>query len=282
MKRILTYLACLPLLIFFQGCEKDIMGYEGREGVYFAVRHSTNPFLPDKWPFQPYSTVEFARFANDEVDFPVKVMITGPVKDYDRTFRVEVNPDSTTAIAGEHYAPLQALWTIPAGAISTNIIVKVKRRPDLQQSMKTLGLRLVPTEHFSLSFPEWDAIPEYNSGTVVPEFDASLHTLRLNDVLVRPAVWSGSIQPGNFESGLLGMFSREKMNFLSENLGLKYEDFASESTMPMARMLVIASDATAILIQRKDAGTPVLEADGRLMFIGSVPWRSYIGVPYTF
>lgn len=281
MKRILTYLVCLPLLILFQGCEKDIMGYEGREGVYFAVQHG-NTFLPNLWPFQPYSTVEFARLANDEVDFPVKVMITGPVKDYDRTFRVEVNPDSTTAVAGEHYAPLQALWTIPAGAISTNVIVKVKRRPDLQESMKTLGLRLVPTEHFSLSFPEWDAIPENTSGTVVPEFDASLHTLRLNDVLVQPAVWSGSIQAGNRESGLFGVFSRKKMDFMSENLGLKYEDFASAATMPMARMLLIASDATAILIQRKDAGTPVLEADGRLMFIGSVPWTSYIGVPYTF
>lgn len=279
MKRILTYLVCLPMLVFFAGCEKEIMGYNGREGVYFAVQHG-NAFLPNLWPFQPYSNVDFARLAKDEVDFAVKVMITGPVKDYDRTFRVEVNPDSTTAVAGEHYTPPKALWTIPSGAISTNVIVRVKRRPDLQENIKTLGLRLVATEDFSLSFPEWDAIPENSAGTVVPEFDASLHTLRLNDVLVQPAVWSGSIQPGNRESGLFGVFSRKKMEFLTESLGLKYEDFASTATMPMARQLLIASDAGTILIQRKDAGTPVLEADGRLMFIGSVPWTSYIGVPY--
>lgn len=279
MKRILTYLICLPLLLFLAGCEKDIMGYKGREGVYFAVQHG-NTFLTNLWPYQPYSTVEFATVPTNEVDFPLKVMITGPVKDYDRTFRVEINPDSTTATAGVHYEPLKALWTIPAGAISTNVIIKVKRSPDLLDNTKTLGLRLVPTEHFSLSFPEWDAIPENTSGTVVPEFDASLHTVRLRDVLVQPAVWSGSIQPGNKESGLFGVFSRKKMDFLSEALGLKYEDFASTAIMPMARQLLIASDATAILIQRKDAGTPVLEADGRLMWMGSVPWSSYIGVPY--
>ena len=279
MKRILTYLVCLHLLLFFTGCEKEIMGYKGREGVYFAARNGSK-FLPNLWPYLPFSDVDFATLAEEEVDFPVKVMITGPVKDYDRTFRVEVNPDSTTALAGEHYAPVKELWTIPAGAISTDVMVRVKRTPDLQETVKNIGLRLVATEDFSLSFPEWDAIPEYTAGTVVPEFDASLHTLKLNDFMVTPAVWSGSIQAGNRESGLMGVFSRRKMDFLSEKLGLAYEDFASADTMPMARMLLIASDATAILIKLKDAGTPVLESDGRLMFIGSVPWTSYIGVPY--
>ncbi|TKC06187.1 DUF4843 domain-containing protein [Pedobacter frigoris] len=280
MKRLLIYLVFAQALIFLSGCEKEIMSYKGREGVYFAVRNGLQS-LPNLWPYQPYSNVDFARLAKDEVEFPVKVMITGPVKDYDRNFKVEVNPDSTTAIARQHYTAIKELWTIPAGATSTNIIVRLKRTPDLQNVIKNLGLRLVANEHFSLSFPEWDAIPEFTSGTVVPEFDASLHTLRLNDVMVQPVVWSGSIQPVNRESGLMGVFSRKKMEFLTSNLGVKYEDFASTDIMPMARQLLIASDAAAILIRLKDAGTPVLEADGRLIFIGAVPWTSYIGVPYV-
>lgn len=280
MKRIVIYLVFVHLLAFLAGCKKDIMGYEGKEGVYFAVRHG-NPFLSNIWPYQPSSTVEFTRLAKDEVDFAVKVMITGPVKDYDRTFRVEINPDSTTATAGEHYTIPKEVWTIPAGAVSTDLILKVRRKTDLQEVIKTVGLRLVATENFALSFPEWDAIPEYNSDYVVPEFDASLHTIRLSDLMVTPAVWSGSIQSGNRESGLFGIFSRRKMEFLSQYFGLKYEDFASLATMPMARQLLIASDATAVLIRLKDAGTPVLENDGRLMWMGSVPWTSIIGVPYA-
>lgn len=280
MKRIVTYLICLHLMLIFIGCEKEIMAYKGAEGVYFSVRDG-NQFLPNLWPYVPNSTVEFTRLAKDEVDYAVKVAITGPVKDYDRSFRVEINPDSTTALVGEHYTIPKESWIIPAGAISTNVILKVKRRPDLQDVIKTVGLRLVATEHFALSFPEWDAIPEYTSGTVVKKFDASLHTVRLSDLMVTPAVWSGSIQPVNKESGLFGIFSRKKMDFLSQYLGLKYEDFANLATMPMARQLLIASDATAILVRLKDAGTPVLEADGRLMWMGSVPWTSYIGVPYA-
>ncbi len=280
MKRILIYLIFAHLLVSFSACEKDIMGYEGKEGVYFAVRHGSQ-FVTNRWPYQPFSVVEFSQLTKDEVDVPLTVSITGPVKDYDRTFRVEINPDSTTAILGEHYTIPNENWTIPAGAISTNVILKVKRRPDLLDQIKTVGLRLVATQHFSLSFPEWDAIPEYTSGTVVPKFDASLHTVRLSDMMVTPAVWSGSIQPGNKESGLFGIFSRKKMEFLTQYLGLKYEDFSSPANMPMIRMLVIASDATAILVRLKDAGTPVLDSDGRLMWMGSVPWTSIIGVPYA-
>lgn len=280
MKKILTYLVCFHLLTLFGGCKKDIMGYKGREGVYFDMRYGTIELLKNSWPHQPATNVDFVKLTGNTIDFAVKVTITGPIKSYDRSFHVEVNPDSTTAVLNQHYETLQEKWVIPAGAISTNVIVRLKRTPDLQETVKTLGLRLVPTADFSLSFPEWDAIPAFSSGVVVPKFDASLHTLRLNDLMVTPAVWSGSIQPGNRESGLFGVFSRKKMEFLSQYLGLKYEDFANTTTMPMARQLLIASDATAILIRLKDAGTPVLETDGRLMWMGSVPWTSIIGVPY--
>ena len=255
------------------------MEYEGREGVYFAVQHGTPGRAESSWPFQPYSNVDLVNLGDDN-SFPVKVMITGPVKDYDRTFRVEVNPDSTTAVLGQHYEALQDQWTIPAGAISTTVQVRLKRAPDLQEMERTLGLRLVATRDFSLSFPEWDAIPALDGGTIVPKFDATLHTLRLNDVMVRPKIWSGSIQGGNREAGALGVFTRKKMDFLIENLGLTYADFASAEIMPQVRLILISNDAAAILIQRKNAGNPVLEDDGRLMFIGSVPWTTYIGVPW--
>lgn len=280
MTKILTYLVCFHLLLFSWGCNKDIMGYTGREGVYFDMRYGTQELLKNSWPHQPATNVDFVKLSGDAINFAVKVTITGPVKSYDRSFRVAVNPDSTTAVLGQHYEAVQEQWTIPAGAISTNVIVRLKRTPDLQEKVKTLGLRLVPTSDFSLSFPEWDAIPAFKEGVVVPKFDASLHTLRLNDLMVTPAVWSGSIQPGNKESGLFGIFSRRKMDFLSEYLGLKYEDFANTTVMPMARQLLVASDATPILVRLKDAGTPVLEADGRLMWMGTVPWTSIIGVPY--
>lgn len=280
MKKLIVY-TLLFLLSAFMGCKKEMMSYEGKEGVYFAVQHGLKSLSINSWPYQPYSNVEFVSIGKSTVDYPIKVMITGPTKDYDRTFRVEVNPDSTTAIAGQHYEPLQAEWKIPAGSTTTDITIRLKRTVDLETKAITMGLRLIPTKDFQLAFPEWDAIPTLTGGTIVPEFDASLHTLRINDFMVQPAVWFGSIQPVNKESGLFGVFTRRKMQFLIDNLGLKYEDFASTTTMPQARALLVASDAAILLRQRFDAKKPVLEEDGRLMFIGSVPWTSIIGVPWV-
>ena len=281
MKKLLVYILVLPLALFLSGCQKEMMEYKGKEGVYFAVQHGTKSLSINSWPFQPFSDVAFVSIGKNEVDFPVKVMITGPVKNYDRVFRLAVNPDSTTAIEGQHYVPLQTEWKVPAGKIMVDVNIRLKRSPDLETKAVTLGLRLVETNDFKLSFPEWDAIPNLTGGVVVKEFDASLHTLRINDLMIQPAIWPGSIQPVNRESGLFGVFTRKKMQFLIDNLGLKYEDFASAETMPQARYLLVASDAAEILKARFNANNPVLEDDGRLMFIGSVPWTSIIGVPYV-
>jgi len=185
------------------------------------------------------------------------------------------------AVLGQHYEAIAREWKIPAGAIATTIKIRLHRTPDLETVPKTLGLRLISGPQLSLSFPDWNAIPSLDGGPVVAKFDASLHTLKINDIMVQPAVWSGSIQPGNKESGLFGVFTRKKMEFLEENLGLKYEDFASTAVMPMVRQLLISSDATAILVKRFNEKRPVLEADGRLMWMGTVPWTTIIGVPYV-
>jgi hypothetical protein len=99
--------------------------------------------------------------------------------------------------------------------------------------------------------------------------------------MMQPAVWSGTLQAGNRESGLFGVFTRKKMEFLMENFGLTYEEFASTETMPMVRQMLISSDGAAILIKRLNEKNPVLEDDGRLMWMGSVPWTSYLGIPYV-
>jgi hypothetical protein len=281
MKKIILYLIIVPIVALVSSCKKEIMEYKGTEGVYFAVRWGNVFGNENKYPYQPFSSVDFVRIAQDFVEYPLNVSITGPVKDYDRTFILEVNPDSTTAVLGRHYDAPKREWSIPAGAVSTLVKVKIHRTPDLEETPVTLGLRLVETTQLAISFPSWDAIKDFNDGPVVEKFDASLHTLRINDIMVQPAVWSGSIQSGNRESGLFGVFSRRKMEFLMENFGYTYEDFANDQVMPIARQFLVALDAALLLEKRFNEKNPVLEADGRLMWMGNPPWTSYIGVPYV-
>lgn len=283
MKRyvILYSIASAFLAICLMGCVKEMMDYEGSEGIYFAVNHGEPLRSPSSWPYQPYSPVDFSTIAEDEPTIRIRVRITGPVKDYDRHFVVELNPDSTTAVSGVHYDPLPDGLYIPANAMEALIPIRVKKTPDLQTEERTLGIRLVANEHFELAFPQWDAIPSLTGGSVVSKFDNSLHTLRLNDVMVRPEVWLGSLQSGNRESGVLGVFSRQKMELITQVTGIEYEEFGSTETMPTVRVLLIARDMAAYLIERYDAGDPVLEEDDRLMYFEGVPWTSYVGVPWA-
>jgi hypothetical protein len=68
---------------------------------------------------------------------------------------------------------------------------------------------------------------------------------------------------------------------MCELMDLTYTDFASSETMPGILTGLIANTCARYLIEQFDAGKPVLEDDGRLMFIGNVPWTSYLGVPYV-
>lgn len=284
MRKMIYWSALLAIVLPFLSCKKEMMGYEGVEGIYFGVRSGPSWAAPVSWPFRPYTNVEFVKQPQEvqEMVINIAVNITGPVKNYDRPFRVAMNPDSTTAQAGVHYLPFGDTYTIPANATIGYIPITVKRTPDMLNENKKLGLRLFANDHFSLSFPEWKAIPGLGETTIGNDtaFDATLHTININDLMVQPAVWRGSIQAGNREAGIWGAFTRKKMELMFQLFNLKYEDFASETTMTPVLVTLIASELGRYLVNQFNAGTPVLEDDGRLMFAGSVPWTSYIGVPY--
>ena len=262
-------------------CTKEMMSYEGNTGVYFAVKQGDSYLSETYWPYSPFSTINFASFDTSEITVSLKVMITGPTADHDRHFTLRVNPDSTTAELGVHYKEVPTSITVPAGATEAFVDVHLLKTADLQVEEKTLGLQLLPNEDFELSFPEFHALPELTAGDIVEEFDASMHSLKINDFLVEPEVWLGSIQEGNRESGLFGAFTRKKMELITEVMGIEYVEFTKDETMPLVRSMLIANEMAEYLINKYNEGDPVLEDDGRLMWIGAVPWTSYIGVPWV-
>lgn len=283
MQRITLWIAGFVLVLSSWGCKKEMMSYHGNEGVYFAVQRASNSGPEASSPLYYYSNVEFAKVVPNETELNLKVMITGPIKDYDRFFAVEVNPDSTTGKEGVHYKPVVKEVKLPAGQSFAYIPVTFLRAADLKTKTVYLGLRLVANNYFSLAFPDWDAIPGRTSpeGPQPAKFDASLHTIRINDFIVKPNVWTGSITADNKETGSWGAFTEKKIRLMYEVMGLTYADFSSIETMPLVRQLLIATECGAYLIRQFNAGTPVLEDDGRLMFIGAVPWTSTIGVKWV-
>ncbi|UYQ92661.1 DUF4843 domain-containing protein [Chitinophaga horti] len=285
MLRLITGMMLLVLTLTTASCKKDMMEYEGIVGVYFAARSGPYYAAPNSWPFRSFTNVEFVSQPADvnEVKLQIPVMITGPMKNYDRVFLVEVNPDSTSALEKVHYQAFPRTCTIPANAIQGFVPITVMRTADMLTENKRLGLRLVANENFGLSFPKWRAIPDLGTGSVGADtvFDATLHMININDLMVEPAVWRGKMVPETKqETGLWGVFSRKKLELMCQLLHLTYQDFSSDATMPTILSSLIANEMARYLKDQFNAGTPVKEDDGRLMWCGSVPWTSTVGVPY--
>jgi hypothetical protein len=277
MQRIILWIAAFVIIVAAPGCKKEMMSYEGVEGVYFAVQQkSTSIGKEADGPFFNFTNVEFAKFAGNEATVNVKVRITGPLKSYDRPFRVEINPDSTDGQLGVHYKALVSEVVIPANMEYAFVPVTLLRTADIATTVKRVGLRLVPNEYFKLSFPEWDAIPgrTYTDGPVPAEYDAGLHTLRVNDFIAKPAIWVGQLATDGTETGQWGVFTEKKIRLMMQLMNLAYTDFASVETMPLVLQFVLAAEMARYLIERNNAGDPVRETDGRLMYVSGVPWKS--------
>jgi len=285
MKKIIYSLIVLAAGLALGSCKKEMMNYEGMEGIYFAVRSGPDYAAPSSWPYHSYTNIEFVKYNSSvkELTANIKVMITGAVKDYDRPFLVEINPDSTTAQAGVHFLPLPETLVIPANSVEGYIPVTLKRTADLMTQAKKIGLRLIANEHFGLAFPEWKAIPDLGTSYVGADtaFDATLHTINVSDLMVQPTIWYGQVVAGTKkETGSWGAFTRKKIELMCKLFNLKYEDFGSSQTMTLLLTQLITQEMTRYLTDQFNAGTPIKEDDGRLMWVGAVPWTSYVGVPY--
>ena len=283
MKRTSILIICSLLFSWFmQSCEREIMSYQGKPGIYFAVQHGFSGGGETTWPYQPNTNVEFFKILEDEVIVNVKVMATGSVSDIDRPFKVEINPDSTNAVLGTHYEELTGEFFIPQGEAYTNISLKVKRTSDMQEKDIKIGLRLLPNEHFELAFPEFHAVEDLYYGDIVESFDASLHTLVINDVMTKPSEWYGNASASTgLEGGLFGEFSRKKLELICEVCNLTYADFCDPDIMVSLLRYEIRNTMSRYLTVALESGNPILEDDGRLMWVMSCSWSSYLGVPYV-
>ena len=136
MKQILKYIA-LPFVavILLSACHERYVTYSDAEYVMFADTLSTYPVQKD---------VEW---------FAIPVVST-VIRDYDRTFGVEIIDKGSNAIEGVHYTLESNSITIPAGEMATE--VRVRANYEKIEATDSLGfvLRLVMPEQL-----EWDLYP---------------------------------------------------------------------------------------------------------------------------
>lgn len=93
-------------------------------------------------------------FSVEHTDMSIEVEIIGSPAGHDRKYRIRINDELTTAAAGEHYDPLTEIHTLPAGASSAEIPVRIHRRSLDDETVYALCLELVATDDFMLGVIE--------------------------------------------------------------------------------------------------------------------------------
>jgi hypothetical protein len=285
MKTILSLMTVsVAMMVALSGCVKDTMRYEGEAGVYFAVQRGS-VFNSEFYYFFPTTTVDFVTLPEGTTQESVKIRVrmTGDVVDYPREFIYEIDPLATTATEGIDYTAPSGIGVIPAGERDGYAEFTVYRTEAMREGALDICLRLLPNDNFSLAFTSFDqpnGSQGLNEDMPPSNFDATKHLVIANDRMVQPAVWYGNLSASGAEQLFFGIFSVKKMELLLQVSGFAYTDFMSSGTMSYDLSGLVGKRLAAYLVEQYRNGTPVLEADGRLMWVDGVKWVSYPGTPW--
>ena len=83
------YIFLLVVVLSFLGCEKEMMDYEGKDGVYFSVQE-VPPSLygdPEIWSHMDTTLIPFSLLLENDSTVRLKVRVMGDVVNYDRIGR---------------------------------------------------------------------------------------------------------------------------------------------------------------------------------------------------
>ena len=266
MKKILFSRLFIIAGLFLFGCKAEMMNYEGKAGVYFAVQHPwvSGSGNENSWEYSPKTEVPFITTTSSDSLVSLKVKLLGNLANKDRIFKIAVVDSATTAIAGTDYDLPEMSYVIKANKAFADVLIKVYRTPSLKDTMRKVMFTLLPTEDFELPFNTWYPMPGQHGysprpGAPIEDISAIQHTIIISDVITD--------QPAGWWPGFFGTFSRAKYQLLADWYDLTWDDF-SRKNMDPNRAKALAQRAHYRLKQLEAEGNPVLEADGTPMEMG--------------
>lgn len=271
MKKRINILPLCMLLLLFVSCEKELMDYEGQDGLYFDVQYGKDWGNENTWGHQIYTHVSFTKVDGVETEVRMKVCVAGSVTDYDRPFKIEIVKDSTNAIAGEEYDALSEEQVIKAGENKTYITFVAKKSERMMTDTVKIQLRLQPNEYFTLPFSDIGNVPgrwkDVMETLYSQNIDPSIHNVFINNMLMKPAGWTDA-------SWYFGKFSAKKYQMLLDVTGYTIAQFEDTAIMQAGRRDIIKRKGSAYLMEQYKLGREhwVLDEDGSMIYIGGVSW----------
>ncbi|WP_133159326.1 DUF4843 domain-containing protein [Solitalea longa] len=248
MKKIINTIAVLMLPLVFASCEKELMTYDSESSIYFsdAVKDLGNTNSSD-------ITFTFAK-GQDSIK-SIIVGVTGTAVNWDREYKVSVNPGST-AKAGVHFDALPEKLVIKKNALRDTIKLRIKRTPDMLTNNFSIVLDLNPNENFNTNLMEKTQGPN--------KISCLQYSVTVSDQIKKPQYWI---------EFFLGNFTRKKMFKMVEVLNVSPEIF-TKPTMSPTEMSLYTRVMNRYFLEQKAAGNTILEDDNTEMTMG--PYAQYL------
>jgi hypothetical protein len=225
MKKILLIFAGICLLAL-PGCQEDKVDlYSGEHYIRF-IKNLTLDSTTVAFLFAPGKT---------ELDSTLIVETTGLSYPDEKTYKISVDRQFTTAVEGTHFK-LPDKTAFKAGAVRDTLAVKFFRTEDMKSHIYRLVLRVEENENFKL-------------GQLQYQYKVFL----IHDNISQPGWWTASVS-----TSYLGAYSDLKYQYFIDVTGV-----ADLTGASMSELRIYALQLKYWLEEQKQlTGSPVLEANG--------------------
>ncbi|SHK87672.1 protein of unknown function [Chitinophaga jiangningensis] len=202
-----------------------------------------------------------------DTSITILIRTLGAPTRYDRPYDLKIM-DSSTATA-DMYSIANKTLAIPAGKTADTLVINLHRADALQKKGYMLNLELHANEHFNTNYYENIVTP----GSTKPKRYYTRMRVTMDDIAGAPDWWRQGNAAYSFALGYFGTFSTLKFQLLLTYYNLDPLEL-TKSNWPMLegniyRIIAWAGGLKSYLTAMQAQGTPVLEADGSLMKMGT-------------
>lgn len=234
-------------------CKKEsLLTFNSSSTIYFTqARQSTEGSAIDS------SFYSFVYSKDDTMRLPILVSAIGKAETFDRPFTLVKEDSVSTAVEGTDYKIGPAIMR--AGRLHDTVFITLYRTPELKNMVKYMRFKMLPNEHFQTD------IPDRVLTSVNRRVPFHKYRVMFNDFASKPPIWIDAY---------LGPYSIKKTQLMTDLFNFDFaNDWQKAPYGPTASINFVLAGAYAMqryLNEMEAEGTPVLEADGTKMIMGSV------------
>ena len=241
----------LPLLVW--NCESEMMGYEGKDGVYFMMQVPPQSGYGDTelWEYVDTTRVNFSSMRGEDTILPIRVRVMGNVMDYNRRVSFKVVTNESTAKAGEDYETFDLSPVMPANERQVEVPCRIMKTEKLAKDTLTVALVLELEENadFALPLSWWQPFGNIY-GSRKDSVSVTRHVILISNEVRKPGWW-----PVYY----WGNWSVKKFELMSELFSMTWDDFNQLNGGDGTRAQIMGQRLDKYLKEKEKDGQTIYE-----------------------